>query len=105
MEGQTGPEVGWPEELAQEDDYEYRMQWDVDRVDLDFKTVAELESLLAERGLRLDYQLFRETDQVDAELREELHQWAETELSPSTEDLGSGRFISSLAFLLAFSCS
>merc|ERR1711962_867832 len=47
---------------------EYGLQWDVDRVDLDFKTVAELEALLAERGLALDYQLFHQTDQIDAEL-------------------------------------
>lgn len=56
---------------------EYGLQWDVDRVDLDFKTVAELEALLAERGLALDYQLFHQTDQIDAELRQELHEWGE----------------------------
>ena len=60
----------WGEGEGAEQDY--GLQWDVDRVDLGFQTVEDLEALLAERGLSLDYRLFRETDQVDAQLREEL---------------------------------
>ena len=63
-------EDSWGEGEGVEQDY--GLQWDVDRVDLGFQTVEELEALLAERGLSLDYRLFRETDQVDAQLREEL---------------------------------
>ena len=69
---------GWAgEDDAMEDSYSYSVAWDVDQVDLDFRTgeagagdsqyspsVAELEALLAQRGMDLDLQLFRQTNQV-----------------------------------------
>jgi hypothetical protein len=54
--------------------------------------VAELEALLAERGLALDYQLFRESDQVDAQLRDELHQWVPAATLAFSGPAGSSRY-------------
>jgi len=57
---------------------EFQFGWNEDKVDLEFKT-DDLLSLLAEKASDLDYQLFRQTDQLDSGLRKELR--AVTQLS------------------------
>ena len=50
------------------EEYDYD-QWDEDKVDLSFKTVSDLQSLLTARDLQLDYQLFKQSAKIHALLR------------------------------------
>ena len=50
------------------EEYDYD-QWDEDKVDLSFKTVSALQSLLTARDLQLDYQLFKQSAKIHALLR------------------------------------
>jgi len=55
-----------------EEDYNYQ-DWGVDRVDLDFKSVADLQSLLSERRRgQLSYTIYKLYDKIDARLRQDL---------------------------------
>ena len=40
-------------------------QWDEDKVDLSFRTVADLHHLLTSRDLNLDFQLFRQSHEIN----------------------------------------
>jgi len=63
---------GGEEYEEEEEDYQYH-NWGVDRVDLDFKSVSDLQSLLAERRRGgLSYQLYKLSDKIDASLRQDL---------------------------------
>lgn len=54
------------------EDYHYQ-DWGVDRVDLDFKSVADLQSLLSDRRRgQLSYNLYKLYDKIDASLRQDL---------------------------------
>lgn len=54
------------------EDYHYQ-DWGVDRVDLDFKSVSDLQSLLSDRRRgQLSYNLYKLYDKIDASLRQDL---------------------------------
>ena len=79
-EGELWPGQGWGEtdtlqgqqtgDTPEEPSSAEALHWDLDRLELDFKTVAELQKLLNNNTINtLDEQLFRETGSLDIQLR------------------------------------